>query len=37
VGLLQPGDSAAMARYVERYVYDEVGNLLRMAHRSADH
>ena len=25
-----------MARYVERYVYDEVGNLLRMAHRSAD-
>jgi RHS repeat-associated protein len=36
VGLPQPGDGAAMARYRERYVYDEVGNLLRMAHRSAD-
>ena len=36
VGLPQPGDGAAMAHYVERYLYDEVGNLLRMAHRSAD-
>jgi RHS repeat-associated protein len=36
VGLPQPGDGAAMSRYTERYVYDEVGNLLRMAHRSAD-
>ena len=36
VGLPQPGDGAAMARYVERYGYDEVGNLLRMAHRSGD-
>jgi RHS repeat-associated protein len=36
VGLPQPGDGAAMARYVERYRYDEVGNLLRIAHRSAD-
>ena len=36
VGLPQPGDGAAMARYVERYVYDEVGNLRRMAHRPAD-
>jgi len=36
VGLPQPGDGAAMARYVERYVYDEVGNLLRMAHGCAD-
>jgi len=35
-GLPQPGDGTAMARYTERYVYDEVGNLLRMAHRSAD-
>jgi RHS repeat-associated protein len=35
-GLLQPGDGTAMARYVERYRYDEAGNLLRMAHRSAD-
>jgi RHS repeat-associated protein len=36
VGLPQPGDGAAMSRYTERYAYDEVGNLLRMAHRSAD-
>jgi len=36
VGLPQPGDGAAMARYIERYVYDEAGNLLRMAHRSTD-
>ena len=36
VGLPQPGDGTAMARYTERYVYDEVGNLLRLAHRSAD-
>jgi RHS repeat-associated protein len=35
-GLPQPGDGAAMARYTERYAYDEVGNLLRTAHRSAD-
>jgi len=35
--LPQPGDGAAMARYTERYRYDEAGNLLRMAHRSADH
>ncbi len=36
VGLPQPGDGTAMARYAERYVYDEAGNLLRMAHRSSD-
>jgi RHS repeat-associated protein len=36
-GLSQPGDGAAMARYTERYSYDEVGNLLRMVHHSADH
>ena len=36
MGLPQPGDGAAMARFVERYRYDEVGNLLRTAHRSAD-
>lgn len=35
-GLPQPGDGSAMARYTERYSYDEVGNLLRVAHRSAD-
>lgn len=36
VGLPQPGDGAAMARYTERYRYDPVGNLLRVTHRSAD-
>ena len=36
VGLPQPGDGAAMARYRERYGYDEAGNLLRMAHHCAD-
>lgn len=36
VGLLQPGDSHAMGRYVERYVYDEVGNFLEMAHRGSN-
>jgi RHS repeat-associated protein len=36
VGLPQPGDGAAMARYRESYAYDEVGNLRHMAHRSAD-
>jgi RHS repeat-associated protein len=35
-GLPQPGDGAAMARYRERYSYDEVGNMVRIAHRSAD-
>ena len=36
IGLPQPGDGAAMARYTERYAYDEVGNLLEVRHRSAD-
>jgi RHS repeat-associated protein len=35
-GLAQPGDGTAMARYIERYAYDEVGNLLLIRHRSAD-
>ncbi|HEV2375326.1 MAG TPA: SpvB/TcaC N-terminal domain-containing protein [Streptosporangiaceae bacterium] len=35
-GLPQPGDGIAMARYTERYSYDAVGNLRRMAHRTAD-
>jgi len=34
--LPQPGDGTAMARYTERYAYDEVGNLLLVRHRSAD-
>lgn len=29
---LLPGDGAAMARWTERYVYDDGGNLLRVAH-----
>lgn len=35
-GLPQPGDGTAMARYTERYTYDEVGNLLLVRHRSSD-
>lgn len=33
VGLPQPGDGNAMGRYLQKYVYDEVGNILQMAHR----
>ena len=36
IGLPQPGDGTAMARYTERYGYDEVGNLRVVRHRSAD-
>ncbi|GHO98832.1 hypothetical protein KSF_088800 [Reticulibacter mediterranei] len=32
VGLLQPGDGNAMGRYLQQYVYDEVGNILKMIH-----
>jgi RHS repeat-associated protein len=32
-GLPQPGEGGAMGRYAEEYVYDAVGNLLRMQHR----
>jgi RHS repeat-associated protein len=35
-GLLHPGDGNAMGRYVERYVYDEVGNLVEVKHRGSD-
>ncbi|HEX2086309.1 MAG TPA: toxin TcdB middle/N-terminal domain-containing protein, partial [Solirubrobacteraceae bacterium] len=31
-----PGDAGAMSRYAERFVYDAVGNLLELRHRSAD-
>jgi RHS repeat-associated protein len=34
VDLLHPGDGNAMGRYLERYVYDAVGNFLRMIHRA---
>lgn len=36
VGILHPGDSNAMGRYLERYVYDAVGNFLSMQHRGSD-
>jgi hypothetical protein len=35
-GLPQPGDNHALARYAERYDYDEASNLLLVAHRSSD-
>ena len=31
-----PGDGNAMGTYIERYVYDEVGNFLKMQHRGSD-
>jgi len=36
VGLLHPGDGNAMGRYLERYIYDEVGNFLSMQHQGTD-
>lgn len=36
VGVLHPGDGNAMGRYLERYVYDAVGNFLSMQHRGSD-
>jgi RHS repeat-associated protein len=36
VGLLHPHDGTAMATYLERYRYDEVGNMLQLIHRSGD-
>jgi RHS repeat-associated protein len=36
VGLLQPGDGNAMGLYIERYVYDAVGNFLSMRHIGTD-
>ena len=35
-GLLHPGDGNAMATYLERYIYDAVGNFLEMQHRGTD-
>lgn len=35
-GLQHPGDGNAMERYLERYVYDSVGNFLEMQHRGSD-
>ncbi|HEX2742311.1 MAG TPA: RHS repeat-associated core domain-containing protein [Rubrobacter sp.] len=31
-----PGDGDAMGTYVERYIYDAVGNMLAMQHRGSD-
>jgi RHS repeat-associated protein len=36
VGLLHPGDGNAMGRYLERYLYDAVGNFQRMIHRGSN-
>ncbi|MDE1674624.1 SpvB/TcaC N-terminal domain-containing protein [Nocardia gipuzkoensis] len=36
VGLRHPSDGNAMGRYLERYVYDTVGNLIEMQHRGTD-
>jgi RHS repeat-associated protein len=36
IGLLHPGDGNAMGRYLERYIYDAVGNFLSMQHRGSD-
>ncbi|HUF54865.1 MAG TPA: RHS repeat-associated core domain-containing protein [Dehalococcoidia bacterium] len=36
VGLLHPGDGNAMGSYLERYVYDAVGNFLEMQHRGSN-
>ena len=36
VGLLHPGDGKAMGRYLEQYLYDEVGNILAMRHRGTE-
>jgi len=35
-GLDHPGDGNAMGEYVERYVYDAVGNILALQHRGSD-
>lgn len=35
-GLAHPGDGEAMGTYLERYVYDAVGNFLEMQHRGSD-
>jgi RHS repeat-associated protein len=36
VGLLHPGDGNAMGTYLERYVYDAVGNFQEMQHRATN-
>lgn len=36
IGLVHPGDGAALGRYIERYTYDAVGNVRSMQHRVSD-
>ena len=36
INLPHPGDGSAMGRYLERYIYDEVGNFIKMQHRGSD-
>ena len=36
VGLAHPGDGHAMGTYIERYVYDAVGNFLALQHRGSN-
>ena len=36
VGLPHPGDGLAMGTYLERYIYDAVGNFIQMQHRGSD-
>jgi len=36
IGLLHPGDGNAMGRYHQQYVYDEVGNIVKMSHAGTD-
>lgn len=35
-GLLHPGDGNAMGTYLERFIYDAVGNFLEMQHHGTD-
>jgi RHS repeat-associated protein len=36
IGLAHPGDGNAMGAYIERYVYDAVGNILKMQHHTSN-
>ncbi|MFZ2900360.1 MAG: SpvB/TcaC N-terminal domain-containing protein [Saprospiraceae bacterium] len=36
IGVLHPGDGNAMGTYLERYIYDTVGNFQEMIHRGSD-
>jgi RHS repeat-associated protein len=36
VGILHPNDGNGMGRYIDRHVYDAVGNFLEMQHRGSD-